>query len=176
VEPPLDVPIRLASYDPQWPARYEILAGQIRDALGPTALMIAHVGSTSVPGLSAKPIIDIVLAVPNSADEDAYMPALQQLGYRLKIREPDWFEHRLVKPSAIDGNIHVFSQGCTEIARMLAFRDWLRGNDDDRQVYERTKRELAARRWKYVQDYADAKTDVVNEILGRALRAERDRK
>jgi GrpB-like predicted nucleotidyltransferase (UPF0157 family) len=173
---PHNAPITLEPYNPQWSSRYAVLEAQIRDALGLTALMIEHVGSTSVPGLAAKPIIDIVLAVPDSADEDAYAPLLDRLGYKLKIREPDWFEHRLLKSVGIDGNIHVFSQGCEEIERMLAFRDWLRSNDNDRQLYQRAKCDLALRRWTYVQDYADAKTDVVKEILGRALRAKRNQK
>jgi GrpB-like predicted nucleotidyltransferase (UPF0157 family) len=173
---PHNAPITLEPYNPQWSSRYAVLEAQIRDALGLTALMIEHVGSTSVPGLAAKPIIDIVLAVPDSADEDAYAPLLDRLGYKLKFREPDWFEHRLLKSVGIDGNIHVFSQGCEEIERMLAFRDWLRSNDSDRQLYQRAKCDLALRRWTYVQDYADAKTDVVKEILGRALRAKRNQK
>jgi len=150
---------------------YAKLEGQIRDALGAKALMIEHVGSTSIPRLSAKPVIDVVLAVSDSADESSYVPPLARLGYVLRIREPDWFEHRLLKSPAIDGNIHVFSQSCEEIARMLAFRDWLRTNEDDRNLYERKKRELAAHTWKYTQNYADAKSDVVRDILDRALGA-----
>jgi GrpB-like predicted nucleotidyltransferase (UPF0157 family) len=166
---PLNKTIDLEPYNPEWPSLYTKLERQIRDALGAKALMIEHVGSTSVPGLSAKPVIDMVLAVSNSADESSYVPLLEHLGYVLRIREPDWFEHRLLKPSAVDGHIHVFSQGCEEIDRMLAFRDRLRTNDDDRKLYERTKQELAARTWKYTQNYADAKSDVVREILHRAL-------
>jgi GrpB-like predicted nucleotidyltransferase (UPF0157 family) len=166
---PLNKTVELEPYDPQWPRLYANLEGQIRDALGSTVLMIAHVGSTSVPGLCAKPVIDVVLAVPDSADEGSYVPPLERAGYVLRIREPDWFEHRMLKPAAIDGNIHVFSRACTEIGRMLAFRDWLRSNDDDRKLYERTKQELAARTWKYMQNYADAKSEVVGEILKRAL-------
>ena len=142
---PLNKTVELEPYDPQWPRLYANLEGQIRDALGSTVLMIAHVGSTSVPGLCAKPVIDVVLAVPDSADEGSYVPPLERAGYVLRIREPDWFEHRMLKPAAIDGNIHVFSRVCTEIGRMPAFRDWLRSNDDDRKLYERTKQELAAR-------------------------------
>jgi GrpB-like predicted nucleotidyltransferase (UPF0157 family) len=168
---PLNKTIELEPYNPEWPSMYATLEGQIRDALGAKALMIEHVGSTSVPGLSAKPVIDMVLAVSNSADESSYIPPLERLGYVLRIREPDWFEHRLLKPPAIDGNIHVFSHSCEEIGRMLTFRDWLRINDDDRKLYERTKQELAARTWKYMQNYADAKSDVVREILDRALGA-----
>ena len=98
-------------------------------------------------------------------------PALEAAGYVLHIREPDWFEHRLFKGPDTAINLHVFSAGCPEIARMLLFRDWLRAHPDDRQLYERTKRELAQRIWKYTQNYADAKTTVVKEILARAQRA-----
>lgn len=168
---PLNKTIDLEPYNPEWPSMYAKLEVQIRDALGAKALRIEHVGSTSVPGLSAKPVIDMVLAVSNSEDESSYVPPLERLGYVLRIREPDWFEHRLLKAPAIVGNIHVFSQVCEEIDRMLAFRDWLRINDDDRKLYERTKQELSARTWKYMQNYADAKSDVVREILDRALAA-----
>ena len=162
--------IDLRPYDPHWPAMYATLADRIRAALGPRILLLEHVGSTSVPGLSAKPVIDIVLAVAESADESAYVPALEGLGFVLKIREPGWFEHRLLKSSAAEINLHVFSDGCEAIGRLLAFRDWLRTHDDDRKLYERTKQALAARTWKYMQNYADAKSEIVSEILERALR------
>jgi GrpB-like predicted nucleotidyltransferase (UPF0157 family) len=166
---PLNKTIVLEPYHPEWPSLYAKLEAQIRDALEAEVLLIEHVGSTSVPGLSAKPVIDMVVAVSNSADESSYVPPLERLGYTLRIREPDWSEHRLLKPPAIDANIHVFSHGCEEIGRMLAFRDWLRVNSDDMKLYERTKQELAAHTWKYVQNYADAKSNVVREILDRAL-------
>ena len=168
---PLNDSITLAPYSPEWPLRYAALERQIRRALGSRALLIEHVGSTSVPGLCAKPIIDIVLAVADSAKENAYLPPLEALGYVLRIREPDWFEHRMLKAPVIEGNIHVFSRGCAEIDRVLAFRDWLCSNDDDRALYERTTQELAARTWKHVQDYADAKSEIVKVILARALAA-----
>ena len=168
---PLNSTIKLEPYNPAWPRMYETLARQIREALGTKALAVEHVGSTSVEGLSAKPIIDVVLVVPDSADESAYVPPLERVGYVLRIREPDWFEHRMLKSSGVDGNLHVFSRACPEIDRVLALRDWLRVNDDDRRLYERTKQDLAARTWKYVQDYADAKSEVVAGILGRALGA-----
>jgi GrpB-like predicted nucleotidyltransferase (UPF0157 family) len=161
--------IQLAPYDPEWPLQFAQLAGRIREALSDGVLRLEHVGSTSVPGLAAKPIIDMVLAVRDSADEAAYVPALERHGFVLQIREPDWFEHRLLKTPAVDGNLHVFSAGCGEIDRMVAFRDWLRAHDDDRLLYERTKRELAARTWRHVQNYADAKSDVISEIMARAL-------
>ena len=104
--------------------------------------------------------------------EADYVPPLEEQGFHLRIRESDWFGHRLLKYEEIAGNLHVFSTGCEEIDRMLLFRDWLRTHEDDRRLYERTKRELAARTWKYTQHYADAKSDVVRSILQRALEAQ----
>lgn len=162
-------PVQLDDYDPGWATAFEREAKRIRAALGDQVLLLEHVGSTSVPGLPAKPIIDMVLAVPDSADEDAYVPPMEAAGYVLRIREPQWLEHRLFRGTDPASNIHVFTVGTAEIDRMLAFRDWLRRDADDRRLYEQTKRELAAREWKYVQHYADAKTDVVAAIMGRAL-------
>jgi GrpB-like predicted nucleotidyltransferase (UPF0157 family) len=121
-----------------------------------------------VPGLAAKPIVDILLVVVDSADEPAYVPAMTAVGYVLRIREPDWYEHRLFKGPDTDINLHVFSAGCPEIDRHLVFRDWLRRDAADRALYARTKREQAQRAWKYTQHYADAKTPVVEAILARA--------
>ena len=159
----------LVDYDDAWPVRFEREARRIRTALGTRALLLEHAGSTSVPGLVAKPIIDIVLAVPDSTDEDDYVPALEAEGYTLRIREPDWYEHRMLRKGDPSVNLHVFSADCPEIDRMVAFRDHLRADAADRELYERTKRDLAAREWAYVQDYADAKTAVVDEIVARAL-------
>jgi GrpB-like predicted nucleotidyltransferase (UPF0157 family) len=126
------------------------------------------VGSTSVPGLAAKPIIDILLVVPDSADEPSYLPALKSAGYVLRVREPGWFEHRLFKGPDTDINLHVFSAGAAEIDRVLRFRDWLRVTPTDRDLYLQAKRELAQRTWRHVQHYADAKTAVIQEIMDRA--------
>lgn len=165
---PHDGPITLVDYDPRWPVLFDREADRIRAALGDTAVQVEHAGSTSVPGLAAKPIIDIVLAVPDSADEPSYVPAMQAAGYVLWVREPDWFEHRMFKGPDTDVNLHVFTAGSTEIGRMLLFRDWLRGNEADREAYLRVKRDLASRTWRHVQHYADAKTAIVQEILSRA--------
>ncbi len=164
-----DGPIHLAEYDPGWPDRYAREAVRIRSTLGSRVRLLEHAGSTSVPGLAAKPIIDIILAVADPTNEPEYVPPMEAAGYVLRIREPDWFEHRLFKPTDLGANIHVFGEGCPEIDRMLAFRDRLRTHDDERMRYETAKRELAARDWIYVQDYADAKTEVVEAITGRAL-------
>jgi GrpB-like predicted nucleotidyltransferase (UPF0157 family) len=165
--PPTE-PVILVEYDPAWPRLYAREEERIREALGESALQVEHTGSTSIRGLAAKAIVDIVLVVPDPADEPAFVPALEAAGYVLRIREPDWFEHRVLKRTNPKVNLHVFPPGCSEVERMLRFRDHLRRDVRDRQLYERTKRELAQRDWKYVQHYADAKSDVVAEILERA--------
>jgi GrpB-like predicted nucleotidyltransferase (UPF0157 family) len=164
----LSKPIEVREYDPEWPALYEREQARIRAVLGDRVVRLAHAGSTSVPGLPAKPVIDIVLEVPNSAEEPEYVPDMEAAGYVLQIREPDWFEHRLFKGPDTNVNLHVFSADCEEVDRMLLFRDWLRANAADRELYATAKRELAAHDWKYVQQYADAKTAVVHEIMSRA--------
>lgn len=172
--PPYATKIVIEDYDPAWPDWFEWDRARIAAALGPTALSIEHAGSTSVPGLPAKPIIDILLQVDDSADEDTYVPALEGAGYALRVREPEWLEHRLLRRRDVprhDVNLHVFSprHAAEEINRMLVFRDWLRTHDADRDLYARTKRELSTRDWRFVQDYADAKSEVVQQILARAL-------
>ncbi len=161
-------PIQIVEYDPEWPRLFEREAKRIRATLGDQILLLEHVGSTSVSGLAAKPRIDLLLVVANSADESAYVPALEAAAYVLRIREPEWYEHRMFSGPDTAINLHIFSPGCPEIDRMLLFRNWLRNNASDRQLYERTKRELARLDWKYTQNYADAKSAVVEEILARA--------
>jgi GrpB-like predicted nucleotidyltransferase (UPF0157 family) len=164
----LGAPIALVEYDPQWPNRFRFETARVCEALGERALRVEHVGSTSIPGMIAKPIIDMILVMADSADEAAYVSVLETAGYRLRIREPDWYEHRMFKGGEDDVNLHVFSIGCPEIDRMLAFRDWLRTNEGDRELYARTKRTLAQQVWKYTQNYADAKTAVIDQILLKA--------
>ena len=165
---PLSGRVLLVEYDLDWPAQFLREAERIRSALGERALRVEHIGSTSVPGLAAKPVIDVLLVVRDSADEAGYVPALEDAGYVLRIREPDWQEHRLLKRSNPKIHLHVFSADCLEIERVLGFRDWLRSNPADRELYASVKRELAERTWKYTQNYADAKTAVIEEILRRA--------
>ena len=163
-----NAPVTLAEYEPRWPDLFDREERRIRAALGETVIRLEHTGSTSVPGLAAKPIIDITLLVPDSADEAAYVPRLEAAGYRLRIREPDWHEHRLLRGPDTSVNLHVFSRDNIEFERMVGFRDWLRSHPEDRDLYERTKRALAGRTWRHVQHYADAKTAVVEEIMARA--------
>ena len=166
---PLNAQIYLAPYDPTWPAQFEGEAAKIRAGLGDGALVLEHVGSTSIPGLAAKPIIDILLAVADSSDEDAYVPALTAQGYRLHLREPDWEQHRVMKGENPYVNLHVFTAGSHEITRMLAFRDRCRTHPDEFALYAETKRALAGQVWRHVQHYANAKGEVVEAIIGRAL-------
>jgi GrpB-like predicted nucleotidyltransferase (UPF0157 family) len=169
---PHNAPVPLFDYDPAWPAQYAQEAAEIRAGLGDGALVLEHVGSTSIPGMSAKPILDILLAVADSADEDAYVPALSARGFRLHLREPDWYEHRVMKGERRLVNLHVFTAGCPEIARMTGFRDRCRTHRQEFDLYLSTKRELAARTWRHVQHYANAKSDVVEAIIARALAAQ----
>lgn len=160
--------IRIAEYDADWPRQFAVHARAIADALGPVALQVEHVGSTSAPGLGAKPIIDMLLVVADAADEALYLPAMEAAGYVLRAREPDWYEHRMFRTPAKDVHIHVFPAGCCEVERMLTFRDRLRANAEDRQRYEAVKRELAAREWPDMNAYADAKSGVIESILAAA--------
>ena len=166
--PPQYQEIVIADYDPDWPRWFEQAAERIGSALGDKVLRLDHVGSTAVPGLPAKPLIDINLVVDDTTDEDAYVPPLEAIGYELRVREPDWYQHRLLRGHDPPVNLHVFPPNCEELPRMLRFRDHLRANEADRELYARTKRELAAQEWKYVQNYADAKSAVVQDILSRA--------
>ena len=161
--------ITLEEYNPNWPDLYEREAKRIKKALGNKVRQIQHVGSTSVPGLCAKPVIDILLLVDDSSDEPSYVPDLIAAGYTLRIREPDWFQHRTLKGPDTDINLHVFSNESSEAERMVCFCGWLRNNADDRQLYANIKRDLAQQTWKYVQNYADAKMEVVQTIMKRAL-------
>ena len=167
---PLTAPIRFVEYDLGWPALYIREAERIRAVLGDRVVRIEHTGSTSVPGLAAKPIIDITMTVADVTDEPTFVPDLEAAGYVLRIREsePDWYDHRVFKGPDTNVNLHVFSAGCPELERMVGFRDWLRTHADDRELYEATKRDLISREWRYVQNYADAKTEVVELIAGRA--------
>jgi GrpB-like predicted nucleotidyltransferase (UPF0157 family) len=160
--------IEVVDYDPEWPRLFEREADRIRAVLGKRAVQLEHVGSTSVPGLAAKPIIDIMLVVPDSGDELAYVPDLEAAGYVLVIREAERQQHRVFKGPDTNVNLHVYSPGSPEIERYLIFRDRLRSDPADRERYQRVKRELARRDWRYVQQYADAKTEVVEEIIARA--------
>ncbi|AKS35224.1 GrpB family protein [Mycolicibacterium goodii] len=168
--PPPPVPVEIVAYNPEWPARYRALAAPIRTALGPTALHLEHVGSTSVPGLAAKDVIDIDLTVDDPRHEAAYVPALTDLGYRLTVREPDWHQHRCLNLDVPRVNLHVFGPDCPEVIRHRMFRDWLCAHPDDRERYEAAKR-AAVPGGGHVMDYNARKQPVIREIYDRMFRA-----
>lgn len=142
--PKLNGQVTLCEYDPQWPALFEREAAGMRKSLRHVSHRIEHVGSTSVPDLPAKPVIDILLTLPAPGDEACYVPSLEDLGYTLVIREPEWYEHRVLRkhglgPSAESVNLHVLPAGCQEAVRMLRFRDRLRTDSGDRKLYADAK-------------------------------------
>ena len=163
--------IAVVDYDPRWPGMFQKHAEILSCALGEKALAIEHVGSTSVPGLAAKPIIDIDVIVEDSSDEASYLPALIQAGYVLRVREPDWHQHRMVRTPELDVHVHLFSPGCIEFIRHRVFRDHLRTCEEDRLLYESVKRKLAKEDWPDMTAYAQAKTEVEEGILTRAFGA-----
>lgn len=162
--------IKVVDYDPRWLAIFDLHARIISDALGNAALRLEHIGSTSVPGLAAKPIVDMLLVVANSADETSYLPKMEAAGYVLRVREPELDEHRMFRTPGLDVHIHVYSQGSLDIERYLIFRDRLRTNAADRQLYEFTKRALARQDWPDMNAYADAKSEVVEGMIAAARR------
>lgn len=162
--------LTLTDYDSQWPETYAGHEQRIRAALGPAAVQVEHIGSTSVPGLSAKPIIDVLITVDSIADEEAYLAPLLAAGYELRVREPG---HRLVRTPERDVHVHVLQVGDPAADDYLLFRDRLRGHAGDRDLYERTKRALIQQDWPSMDAYADAKTDVVEQIKARARQSRR---
>ena len=157
--------IVIADYDPNWPRRFERERERIAAALRERALVIEHVGSTAVPGLAAKPIVDVLVAVADPEDISLAGP-LEAAGYGLRVREPG---HRMFRTPARDVHVHLWAQDDPEIARTLRFRDRLRADAADRADYERLKRALAGREWGDMNEYADAKTPLIEEILARAM-------
>ena len=166
--------IEVTDPDPGWPARYEELAGQIRAALGWRVLGLEHVGSTSVPGLAAKPVIDIDLTVADPGCEQAYVPALEATGFTLVIREPWWYGHRVLTTDVPRCNLHVFGFDSPEPLRHRIFRDWLRGNPAERDRYAIAKRQAAAAAnaaAEHVMQYNARKQQVIRDIYHRAFAA-----
>lgn len=166
-------PVNVVPYDPAWPGVYAAEAQRVRDVLGERVVTLEHVGSTSVVGLAAKPIIDMQLTVADSTDEAAYVDDLEAAGYRLVVREPFWHEHRLLKGPGADINLHVYTAGNSEAERVLLFRDWMRAHDADRDLYAQTKLGLAPQQWAHLQDYTVSKDGVIDDIINRAVAARR---
>lgn len=159
------VTLVIADYDPTWPDRFDELGTRIRSALGDVALSVEHIGSTSVPRLAAKPVIDVLVVVADIDDEGTYVPALEDAGFVLRVREAG---HRMFRTPERDVHIHVYSSGDQAIPDYLDLRDWLRVDAADRALYAEVKRDLVTRPWSDMNHYAEAKTGVIQQILGRA--------
>jgi GrpB-like predicted nucleotidyltransferase (UPF0157 family) len=161
-------PVVIEDYDPAWAGRYEAVAAALRDALGDLVLGLEHVGSTSVPGLAAKAVIDVDLVLAGTEDESHYVPALEKLGYVLVLREPWWHGHRMLVDADEDVHLHVWPLGSPEVIRHRLLRDWLRTHPEDRELYASTKRRLAREAG---DDYGMAKSDVIDAIFERLFAA-----
>jgi len=168
--------IQVVEYDERWPADFERVATRIRAALGDRALEMHHVGSTSVPGLPAKPVIDVDLVVADPPDEPAYIPDLVTADFVHTIRTPWWHEHRLVKSDDPVSYVHVFGPDCPEVIRHRMFQDWLVEHADDRRRYADAKRASAVEMNSRPgggtgMDYNRHKEPVVRDIYDRMFRA-----
>jgi GrpB-like predicted nucleotidyltransferase (UPF0157 family) len=167
--------IVIEDYDPAWPDRFAAINSLLTAILGDLIISIEHVGSTSVPGLAAKPVIDIDIALEDTTDESRYVPALEGIGYRLVLREPWWHGHRMLVGPAEDVNLHVWPKGAPEPVRHRLFRDWLRSHPQDRDLYAATKRRLARDIADQTSDYSLAKNDIIDQILARIFATDSDR-
>lgn len=157
--------IAIVEHDPAWSRRFGEIRGPLVEELAGVAVRVEHVGSTAVPGLAAKPIVDVQIAVEQADREELFGPGLARLGYEPRVREPG---HRMFRTPARDVHVHVWQAGSDDERRHLLLRDWLRRTPADRDRYEHVKRELARHDWADMNAYADAKTAVIAEILGRA--------
>lgn len=164
--------VEVVAPDPSWPAVFDVVRERLVGALGERALAVEHVGSTSVPELWAKPVIDVDLSVVDSADEPSWLPDLETLGFVLRVREPDWEEHRFLKGTSPEVNLHVWSRGAREPRRHRMFRDWLREHGEDRARYADVKRAVAARGFDDAMLYNNEKAWVVYDIYERIFAAD----
>ncbi|CAN5325505.1 GrpB family protein [soil metagenome] len=168
---PLEPPrrIEVLDPDPSWPERFRAEAARIAEALGPVAARIEHIGSTSVPGLAAKPVLDVQISVRSFLPMEPYREPLERLGY--VHRADDEPEHRFFRLD-VEGvrsvNIHVCEVGSEWERRHITFRDHLRTHPEDAARYAELKRRLARRFPFDVLSYADAKTPFIEAIKGRS--------
>ncbi|MEA2678214.1 MAG: hypothetical protein QOJ81_2355, partial [Chloroflexota bacterium] len=160
--------IKIADYDPSWPGRYEEMRARLAEGLGGMALRIDHVGSTAVPGLAAKPIIDIEISVPDVADVASFKNAIEAQGFASRMIEPGHHYFRPPPGLPRDFQVHVCTIGSDWERRHLLFRDFLRADPDTAAGYEALKRDLATRfTWDRIA-YTDAKGPFIDAAISRA--------
>jgi GrpB-like predicted nucleotidyltransferase (UPF0157 family) len=170
--------IKIVPYDPAWPAHFEAEAAALRAAFGELALRIEHVGSTSVPGLAAKAVIDIQISVASLASPERFLPPLAQVGYlHVPLDDFDLVYPYFVKPHDWPSthHVHLCVQGEEQERRHLAFRDHLRNHPEVAADYVALKRTLAAAHHGNTLEsrecYSLSKTEFVEAVLARALAA-----
>lgn len=164
------VRVQIADYDPEWATKFMTERDRIAGALGELPIRIEHIGSTSVPMLAAKPIVDVLVTLPDPEAEDAFVPHLGAVGFVLRVREPG---HRMLRNAARDVHVHVWADQDPEVERYLRFRDQLRRSVTDRVSYEQLKRALAEQEWADMNHYAQAKGRLIEDILARARHSKR---
>lgn len=162
--------VRVVPYDPRWPVEYAAEAARLREVFGPLAPAIHHIGSTSVPGLCAKPVIDILIEVSDIGAVDSLAPAMVALGYEA-LGEFGLPGRRYFRKGGDrrTHHVHVFGAGTSEAARHLALRDYLRARPDKAAAYGRLKTELALRHPADIEAYMDGKDAFVKELEAEAL-------
>lgn len=169
-------PITILEPKPEWPQRFEEVKSRIEKALGSFVIETAHSGSTGVPGLPAKDILDIDLTLKDVTDEESYVKPLEDAGFRFLLREPGWHQHRFFVedwPDAYHVNLHVWGPDSPEVIRHRIFRDWLLKTPSDLQLYAKVKREAADQAviaGDSMMDYTQRKDKTIQEILERAFR------
>ncbi len=163
-------PVVLAPYDPLWSQQFDYLAGQMKAACGDLLVAVHHIGSTSVPGLAAKPLIDMMPELRRHDDGPSIAPLLEPMGFIYFGAYGIEGRHFFRRKGSLSVNVHMFETGHIEIERHLMFRDALRANGQLRAAYQTLKEELAARFPNDVESYAQAKSDFVEGVL-RALGA-----
>jgi GrpB-like predicted nucleotidyltransferase (UPF0157 family) len=158
-------PIEVLPYEPSWPATFDRWRARLGTCIGDAATRIEHVGSTSVPGLGAKPIVDIQVSVADLLDEGRYVPGCEAAGLMFRLRDD---EHRYFRPPfglPREVHVHVCAVGSAWERDHLLFRDFLRTHPDACDAYATTKREAAALWGDDSMGYTEAKSDVILPIL-----------
>jgi GrpB-like predicted nucleotidyltransferase (UPF0157 family) len=158
----------VVDYDEAWPGIFGVHRDRLRQALVGAAVGIEHIGSTSVQGLAAKPIIDILVTVDDVTAEEDFLVPIVAAGYVVRVRAPG---RRMVRTPDRDVHVHILEKGSAAADDYLLFRDRLRGDAGDRALYASTKRALIAQGFDDMNAYSDAKTEVVTAIMGRARAA-----
>jgi GrpB-like predicted nucleotidyltransferase (UPF0157 family) len=163
-------PVAIVAYDPLWPSRFEVWRDRLARAIGVPALRIEHIGSTAVPGLAAKPVVDIQVSVPDVADEDSYVPAIESVGFGLRYRNEGlgWRYFRPPPGLPREAQVHVCSAGSESERLHLLFRDYLRAHPAEADAYAAAKRVAAARHPADRIAYTDAKGVFIHPALRRA--------